>query len=1073
MKNSYLKWIVVFGITTSLILLACADKFSKGMNDTSSLPEHVDFNFHIKPILSDRCFSCHGPDEGTRKADLRLDIAEEAFAKLKTGNGRAFYPNRSNKSEVIHRLRSSDPDYQMPPPETNLTTSQYEIALLEKWIDQGAEWKKHWSFISPQKVQIPDNETNVWSNMNDVDHFILQKAEEKNQKISREATPERLLRRVYMDLTGLPPSVESIDQFISNPSFSAYESVVDHLLTTEAHAERLTMEWMDVARYADSHGLHADGWRNMSPWRDWVIQSFHENVTYKEFITKQLAGDMLSNASKDDIIATAFNRNHPMTAEGGAVDEEWRLNYVFDRTETMSTAMLGLTVGCAKCHDHKYDPISQKEYYQLASFFNNVKEVGMTGDDGNYGPILMLTDEETQGDLDRINALIAKEQEQKKVSNDNLESISNYIKGLDSKAPAGLIAHVSFDQRTDVTNPQNGRKSVHFDGNKKYYTSGDGKLVKGKNGKALLFEKDFSTLYLSEVGQFENMDAFSAGAWINTVQNDPKKTQTVMGNSGEKNNFWRGWDLHLDEKNRLNARLISALPHNYIHVRSADIIDTSEWVHVALTYDGSANANGLKIFINGIDVSDEIVYNDLTKSTLTVRSGNHSKDDRPLTVGVSGRLYTGEDGLFYGRIDDVKIYEQELSTFEINKSAGIDVDIDIESRSLIAKRRLFSEENERISALRKQKLEEYIDVDEMMVMSESEVSNKMYIYHRGEYDKPTEEVKAATPAAVLDFPEGLKTDRLGLTEWIFDDKNPLTARVAVNRYWQMIFGRGIVATPEDFGTQGALPTHPQLLDYLAVDLVENDWNIRKLLKKMVMSATYRQSSVSTPESLEKDPENVYLARGRTYRLSAEMIRDNALVASGLLEDKIGGTSVRPYQPEGLWIELGNFSHKLMTYKETKGDSLYRRSMYTFVRRTSPHPMMTTFDAPSREVCTMKRENTSTPLQALVLMNDPQFVEAAKVLAQKMQYEGGETLEEQMEYAFKSCTGRSLTKEEKELFVSLYQSQLEKFTNSPQEASKLLGVGEFVMDEKIDKVKTAALAMIGNTMLNHDDAYMKR
>ena len=1073
MRRSYFKMSIVLGIIVTVMLIACADHFKKSDSDMAALPDRVDFNFHIKPILSDRCFNCHGPDEGSRKADLRLDIEEEAMGRLKSGSGRAFHANRPSKSMAIDRMLSDDPDYQMPPPESNLSITNYEIALIEKWIDQGAEWKKHWSFIPPKDPIIPSVSSHIWTGMNDIDHFVLKTIRNSGLEESPQADPERLLRRVYMDLTGLPPSVSDIENYTEEPSLDKYEAIVDQLLSTEAHAERLTMEWMDVARYADSHGLHADGWRNMHPWRDWVIKAFQKNIPYRDFIQKQLAGDMLPNATMDDIIATAFNRNHPMTAEGGAIDEEWRLNYVFDRTETMSTALLGMTVGCAKCHDHKYDPVSQKEYFQLASFFNNVKEVGMTGDDGNYGPILLLTDEKTEDVISNLKEQISSIKSTMNVSDIDVNNIASYINSLSNKDPDGLLAHVSFEKRKEVVNPKNSRKSVQFDNNKKYFTRGEGKLVKGKNGKALLFEKDFSTFYMADAGQFESNEPFSVGVWINTIKKDPKKTQTILGNSGEKNNYWRGWDLYLDGQNRLNARLISALPHNYIHVRSNAAVDTSAWVHTAMTYDGSASAHGLKIYINSKDVSDQIVYDDLTKSILTVKVANHEKDGRPLVIGVSGRNYTGEDGLFYGKIDDIKIFDLELSEYEIARSAGIDRKSTEESEILIAKRKLHSNGYESIAKLRGKILETYLQVDEMMVMAEKETPNQMYIYHRGEYDKPTEEVEPNSPAAIMNFPSNLNKDRLGLVEWLFHEDNPLTARVAVNRYWQMIFGKGLVATPEDFGMQGALPSHPELLDHLAIDFRENEWNLRYLLKKMVMSATYRQSSISTNDHIKIDSDNRFLARGVSDRLSAEMIRDNALAASGLLKTEIGGPSVRPYQPEGLWIELGNFSHKLLTYKETKGDSLYRRSLYTFVRRTSPHPMMTTFDAPSREVCVLRRENTSTPLQALVLMNDPQFIEAAKVLAQRMQYEGGRNLESQLKFAFKSCTGRSINDDELKLLVSLYENQIEKFRKSPNEAKELLEIGEYVIDENLDLSKTAALAMVNNTILNHDDTYMKR
>jgi len=1066
-----------------LLLVILGDACVSSHNSGNSLlqgklPDKVDFNFHVKPILSDRCFSCHGPDERSRKAGLRLDLEETAFASLSSGKGKVIHPNNPSKSEIIKRIKSADPDYHMPPPESNLNITNYEIALIEKWIDQGAQWKNHWSFIPPEKAKIPKNHTDIWTNMNEIDHFILKKANQENLVVKAETGKERLLRRVYMDLTGLPPSVGKIDEFLNNTSSDSYEKVVDRLLNSEAHAERLAMEWMDVARYADSHGLHADGWRNMYPWRDWVIKAFDKNMSYDVFIKKQIAGDMLSDASREDIIATAFNRNHMMTAEGGAIDEEWRLNYVFDRTETMGTALLGLTVGCAKCHDHKYDPLSQKEYYQLASFFNNIKELGMTGDDGNYGPVLFLADETTQQKIVDLKRNISAKAVEIKVNDKDLESIESYIISLkNAKLPKGQLAHLSFESKTKKFDKKRKADKTSFDGNKDYFTYGEGKLGKGKYGKGLVFEKDYSALRMNHVGQFEMTDEFSIGVWINSIQADSQKTQTIIGNSGEKNNFWRGWDIYLDEQNHLNARLISALSHNYLHIRSVAKIDIDVWTHVGLSYDGSATTKGLKLYINGTLADSKSEFNNLTKSILTIQGGvgvgNHLPDDRPLVAGVSGRLYTGEDGLFFGTLDDIKIFDTELSEFEMASAAGLEQTVDDEDKNLLAQKITGKKTRNEIKSLREQLLEIVAPVEEMMVMKELAEPKKMYVYHRGEYDKPTEEVFAATPTAVLAFPTGLPKNRLGLVEWIIDKKNPLTARVTVNRYWQMIFGKGLVSTPADFGTQGALPSHPELLDWLAVEFVDSAWDLRQLIKKMVMSATYRQSSICSDEERKKDFENNFLARGSSYRLSAEMIRDNALAASGLLKKKVGGESVRPYQPEGLWIEKGNFSTKLLRYKETKGDSLYRRSLYTVVRRTSPHPMMTIFDAPSREVCTVTRENTNTPLQALVLMNDPQFVEAAKVLSERMQLEGGNELEDQIIFAFRCSTGRIPKAEEQNLLKTLYEEQLKKYKHSPKEAIRLLGVGDYVINEQLDVAKSAALAMISNTILNHDDSYMKR
>ena len=1048
------------------------------------LPELVDFNFHIRPIISDKCFSCHGPDENSRTSELRLDTYEGVLSNLSSEKGRSIYPYSSSKSVLIKRIKSADPGYQMPPPESNLIVSPYEIALIEKWINQGAKWKKHWALTPPVKSKIPENDSKSWTGMNEIDHFILEKINLENLvldalEVKGEADKERLLRRVHMDLTGLPPSVAEIDEFINDRSSDAYERVVNKLLNTSAHAERLAMEWMDVARYADSHGLYADGWRNMHPWRDWVIKSFNRNMPYDDFIKKQLGGDLLPNATKDDIIATAFNRNHPMTSEGGTEDEEWRLNYVFDRTETMSTALLGMTIGCARCHDHKYDPISQKEYYQLASFFNNIKEVGMIGNDGNYGPILNLNDEINQQQIVDLKRNISAKEVEIKVDKSDLDSIKRYVTKLGQNGdPPGFVTHVSFDKRTASLDKKGKTNKVYFDNNENYFTLGQGKLADGKYGKALVFENDYSSLYLANEGQFEMTDEFSISLWINSenvedVRADSTRTQTIIGNSGEKNNFWRGWDMYLDEENYLNARLISTYPHDYLHVRSLGKIDTAVWSHVGFTYDGSGESRGLHLFVDAILTNSEIIYDNLSKSIRTLTPERHRPDNRPLVIGKSGRRYSGENGTFYGRMDDIKIFSNELSEYEMSSAAGTNSTIDKGSLEFMAHRMIKQKARREIKYLREKVLELTQPIEDIMVMKENEAPGKMRYYYRKENDIKEEEVSAGTPSAILEFRKGLPLNRLGLVEWLFEKKNPLTARVAVNRYWQMIFGNGLVTTPEDFGNQGAPPTHPELLDWLAVDFVDSGWNLRHLIKKMVMSSTYRQSSICPKDERQKDPDNKWLSRGSTYRLSAEMIRDNALAASGLLNKKVGGASVRPYQPDGLWKEKGNLSNTLLEYNMTKGDSLYRRSLYTFVRRNSPHPMMRAFDVPTRDICIVKRKNSNTPLQALVLMNDPQFVEAAKVLAERMQKEGGKNVRDQITFAFRSSTGRKPNEMELHLLINLYEVQIKKYEKLPNEAAKLLDVGEYQIDENLNKAKTAALTLVTNTILNHDDTYTKR
>jgi len=825
--------------------------------------------------------------------------------------------------------------------------------------------------------------------------------------------------------------------------------------------------------------MHADGWRMMWPWRDWVIKAFNQNMPYDEFATWQLAGDLIPAPTKDQRLATAFHRNHPMTAEGGVIDEEFRLNYVFDRTETTATAFLGLTLNCARCHDHKFDPFTQKQYYELTAFFNNIRELGMTGDDGNYGPHLLLTDEQTDHRLRLLEDSISQQNEQLQLTRNEVEATLSFVQKVANKPlKSGLEGYYPFERI------RKGKKDTYIiDQNPNSTSPGQPQLVKGKKGNALKFSGVYDEVYFKDAGLIELYDPYSVGLWINTSKLEKDKTQVLLGNAGQKNNYWRGWDFYLDTLNRLCVRLIHALPDNLIHLRTQESVPLNQWTHVAFTYDGSGDASGLRLYLNGRQAPAQVVFNHLYKSIYPVSSGAHQPEKRALRVAKSYRAFTGEDGVFKGIMDEVYLFKREISPLEVALIAG-----QVDASSLPARQAGQAEllrihqvhehprvkaEAEKLRQLRRRWMELLQPISEIMVMEEMEQPRTTYAYRRGEYDQPMYEVHAATPEQLLPFPETYPQNRLGLAKWLFHPANPLTARVTVNRYWQMIFGQGLVKTPQDFGVQGALPTQPELLDWLAVEFVENGWDLKALLKLMVMSATYRQASAMRPELQEKDPANLLLARGPSYRLPAEMIRDNALAASGLLVQKVGGESVRPYQPEGLWIEKGNFSFVLLRYKVTKGDSLYRRSLYTFIKRTSPHPAMTAFDAPNRDLCTVKRENTNTPLQALVLLNDPQFVEAARVLAQRMQTEGGQNLDQQMDFAFRRATGRHIKTEELNLLKELYEKQLARFQEEPAAAKELLAVGEFPVDTELDPLKTAALTLVTSTMLNHDEAYMKR
>ncbi len=1064
----------------------------------ASLPEKIDYNYNVKPILSDRCYQCHGPDEKTRKAGLRLDIEEIAFSKLKSGN-KAFSPGSLYSSEAAHRILSSAEGELMPPPESKLKLTNREKATILKWIEQGSTWKEHWSFVKPNIYNIPEENLKNSKTNNPIDFFIEKKLKEYNLVFSPKASKERLLRRVTMDLTGIPPTIQEINSFINEDSENAYEKLVDRLLLSEAHAEMLTLDWMDLSRYADSHGLHADGARTMWPWRDWVINSFKKNMPYDQFVTWQIAGDLLPNSTREQKLATAFNRNSPMTAEGGAIDEEWRLHYVFDRTETLSTAFLGLTVACAKCHDHKFDPISQKDYYQLASFFNNIKELGMTGDDGDFGPLLLLPTEEKEKEIKQITTKIRDKKNEIDIKKNELKEFYSYAENLRNKNSNEktifknlksnyLIGHYPFDLIRKSPNSNNSKKYI-IDNNLLSTSESNAEVVEGIKNKALKFSTDIDYLNLDKVPNFETNDSFSGSFWINTDDIDPEKTQHVLGTSGQKNDFWRGWDIYLDNQNYINMRLINVLPTNLIHVKSDYVVKKDNWTHVAFSYDGSSSAEGINIFINGKESNLEVKMDNLYKSIHPVPVGKKSesgfplnirkKDKRPLRVGRSGMYHSGDKGLFSGIIDDVYLFSKDLTTLEsFSIYNSYNVSNKKSNENIIKNHWVETDYNvvknkKQLSILRKKWLKIMEPVIEVMVMEEMKEPRDNYLLNRGSYLEPAYKVGIDVPENLPKMDSSLPKNRLGLSKWLFSNENPLTSRVTVNRYWQMIFGYGLVRTPEDFGVQGMLPTHPELLDWLSLYLINNNWNIKKLIKLMVMSHTYQQKSISYEKLNEIDPNNLLLARSNTYKLPAEIIRDNALASSGLLVRDLGGPSVKPYQPDGLWIEKNSFSADLYNYKKNSGDSLYRRGMYTFIKRTSPPPSMIALDGTSREVCTVRREKTNTPLQALVLMNDPQFFEASRILAERIQKEGGKSYSDQIKYGFRLAISRNPKTEELNLLTKLYESQLKFYKSNPKLTSQILKVGDKKFDKSLNKYKTAALTMVSNTILNHDETYLKR
>ncbi len=1022
----------------------------------NALPDEIDFNLDVKPILSDKCYLCHGPDEGTRKAGMRFDTENGLFAKTLKGNF-PVKPGRTGKSELVRRILSEDPSYIMPPSESHLSLTTNEKAILLKWVEQGAKWKKHWAFIPPEKSPIP-NILKDWETYNEIDAFIYDKLIQNNLEPSIAADKEKLLRRVSIDLAGLPPTLGEINDYINDQSPGAYEKVVNRLLQSKSHAERLTLEWMDVARYSDSHGYHADGSRMMWPWRDWVIKAFYDNKPYNEFVTEQLAGDLIPDASKEQILATGFNRNHPMTAEGGAIDEEFRVDYVTNRTNTFGTAFLGMTMECAKCHDHKFDPISQKDYFELFAFFNNNRELGMTFEDGNFGPLLLMSTNEEDQKITEIDSEIDSVEKLTKTLKQQLIKKVDYKESNDFKQITPIIHH-GFENITKK------EKYTNLDGIIGTKIGKEVELVPGKFGLAAKFNNQYDKIDLTKLDPFEMYDPFSISIWINPAQRSVKgTTMTIIGNAAGKPEVFKGWDVHIDAEGHISSRLTNVAPNNYIQVRTKDSIPLNEWTHILMTYDGSTKATGLHVYVNGQKTAQDIEYDRLSKSIIPRAKGN-------LVVGKSLRGQSGDNGIFIGMLDQLSIYNTEIypiqvaSIFEQSKEG-------IEPLVWIISEHEYLEQTSNLKQLLKDRMEFITPIKEMMIMEEMYPQRKTYILERGEYNKPKNEVERGAPNSILEYSSEYPKNRLGLSQWLFEEKNPLTSRVAVNRYWQMIFGRGLVSTTNDFGNQGAMPSHSKLLDWLAVDFIESGWDVRKLVKKIVMSNTYRQSSMRSTNLREIDPNNALLASSPSYRLQAEFIRNNVLHSSGLLNDTIGGESVKPYQPEGLWI-AGNFSQDLAKYVQDRDKKQYRKSMYTFIKRTAPPPYMTIFDMPTRDICIVSREQTNTPLQALSLLNDPQFVEASRALAVRMKMEGGNSLKNQIETGFLLAISRKPNLNEIQILTELYKQELNTFKENKKSAKDYLSVGDYIVPKELDLNDIAALSIIANTLFNLDEMYMKR
>ncbi len=1072
------------GIFSGLLTSCGVDKPEAILEAEKTIPDQVDYNLHIKPILSDRCYACHGPDKNKLEAGLRLDTEDGAYAALEDGN-HAITPGKLAKSAVFTRIVATDEEIMMPPPESNLKLTDREKALIIRWIEQGAKYKPHWSFILPQKQEIPAVKNERWAK-NSIDHFIMAKLEEKGLEPAEEADRETLLRRVTFDLTGLPPSLEEIDDFLSDSSPDAYEKVVDRRLASKSYGERMAANWLDVARYADSHGYQDDGMRNMWPWRDWVIDAFNKNLPYDQFITWQLAGDLLPNPTKEQILATGFNRNHLQSQEGGIVSEEYRVEYVIDRTNVIGTAFLGLTVECARCHDHKYDPISQKEFYQIYSFFNNNNETGQIPYMGEAVPTQILTDEEADKKVafiqDKIKAYEEKVDPEaetykqgyqrwlRKISSKNAVDVQ--FKAEEGYYPLDSLKEKNYENLVDKKKPAQVR------GSEKTYPL----TVSGKFGKAQQLMGDGYIDLGNEVGNFDRHNPFTISLWVKILKDSVDGP--IFSKSGGLFNGNRGYDLMLRNDGTLSASLNHTWPASSIEVFSKEKVPVNEWVNLIVAYDGSSKARGLTLYMNG-KLLDLKIENDYLRQSMLYYGADKETWGSPPNLTIGKRF---EESLDYAVVDEFRIFPYLLSSVEIAKLNGVSNPLDqimdnsaeqtnvsmhagLYQYYLTHFNQSYHQNFEKLTELRGEENKILTAQPEVMVMEELKEPRATHILNRGAYDAPGERVYPGTISAVMDFPDTLPKNRLGLAQWLTHPENPLTTRVIVNRYWQQYFGRGLVSTSADFGNQGEFPTHPELLDWLAVQFREMGWDVKAMQKLIVMSATYRQSSVPTRKKMEEDPVNEFLSRGPSYRLEAEMIRDNALAASGLLVREIGGPPVKPYQPAGLWEELA--TRNAITYVQDTGANLYRRSMYTIWKRTTPPPGLTTFDAAERSLCTVKRQKTSTPLQALILLNDPQFVEASRILSEKIMKEGGDNIQSKIKYGFRALTSQEPTEKELALLQKLYQQELEEFTAQKGNARKLLEEGDSNYDKNLPENELAAMTLVTNTIMNFDEAVFKR
>jgi hypothetical protein len=1040
----------------------------------------VNFDRDIRPILSNNCFKCHGPDEAKRQAGLRLDTMEGERTQLKSGQ-RAVVPGKTGESALVARITAVDPGERMPPPSTGKVLSVEQIALLKRWIDEGAEWRPHWSFERVNRPQPPSVKDEAWVR-NPIDRFVLSRLERDGKHPSPTADGTTLMRRLTYDLTGLPPTPAQVNAFLDDTAAlgdKAYDKLITRLLESPRFGEHMARYWLDAVRYGDSHGLHFDNERSLWPYRDWVIAAFNRNLPFDQFTIEQVAGDLLPNPTRDQLIATGFNRCNVSTNEGGSIDEEVLVRYAVDRTEAVSTVFLGLTLGCAVCHDHKFDPITQKEFYQLYAFFNSAADKAMDDNSLLPPPIMKLPTPQQESQLKVLDEQLAlgrsniREKlarvsyEEPVIAGDPVAVAGGAQSGPGGSAQVQAQAEPAEFVWIDDELPRGAKSQGDA---WKFVGRANGPVFSGDRASTRTAEGLSQHVFVDANPGLRVGDGDKLFTYVYLDPANPPKTIMLQFNDGtwEHRAFWGEDLIPFGSGNTPGHRRIGELP------------EAGRWTRLEVEAATVGLASGS--VLNGW--------------AFTQYGGTTWWDK----AGIVTRTLQGE--LRFESLAAWEAYERDQKKSTLPKPLLDAIKADPASRSDEQRRQmrdyfleniypttkpLFEPLKAQIALLTKERAALDATIPSTMVMADMPQARETFLLVRGAYNRKGEKVTAAVPAVLPALPQAAPPNRLGLSRWLVDPSNPLTARVNVNRFWQQFFGQGIVKTANDFGTQGEWPTHPALLDWLAAEFMSpsvqglprdgssasaQSWDVKHLVRLIVTSNTYRQSSRVTAEHLKYDPENALLARGPRFRMDAEVVRDTALAASGLLVETLGGRSVKPYQPPGLWEAVGFVGSNTREYKRDTGDALYRRSLYTFWKRTSPPPQLTTFDAPSRETCTVGRPRTNTPLQALALMNDEQLVEASRHLARRMMTEAGPSPRDRLSHAFRICTARQPAARELDVLTELYQQQLTHYQNDPDAAVKLLSVGESKRDELLDPSEHAASTIMANLLLNLDETITK-